>query len=1297
MDPVKTVFDTLSRAEVDKTATLEIECRIKLPTGGVKQNVAVAKHLIKSFRSQKSSAVIEQSINFIKTSGTVKKLVFSNGVQNKKLATHYTKEKIINKMIVLDNPPYHIHAGFEKTIEPFSVSECSHIRIKLRYSIMLGDWRLDITLVKDLNDVFDMALIKKNKSLMLYPIKVNEFVDDAPWNIANNVEFELEFIGRKLSVDSLAKAMNKVKDVMSGVGDVNGLNDVNAKNTSDDASKAMYQKLLGEMAKIIKPRIAHLFATKFGIKQLSNQVNELNRNNFLSDVADDITNYYITDKIDGKRTILYANKGILWSVSDVAKKLGDAPAGTYIMDTEEYEGVYWVFDVMMWKTNISTKHWHDRMEYLDKAVKLFGKYKLKAKPFIRLGKTWQKQVKTALKKKKPYETDGLILTPYNGTYNDMINYKWKPMDKLSVDFLIKKCPKKLLGIKPYLTNGKKLYLLFCGVSKRVFYKLKMKLIRGYDEMFPSMKPLPQYFPIQFTPSNNEYAYLFWSDKDLDGKIGEFTIANWKSRHTEYKWKLIRIREDRNVELARGNYFGNNYKIAEAIWMNFQNPLILDKVKSSGYFKKHDSKLHVASRAFNSFVKSQIFAKHKGVKHVLDLASGKGQDLFRYGGITDEVVFFEIDRDGLSELVRRKHDFSNSRTPHNMGIKLQQIDLNNKWKENVKYLERSTLSLPNDGFDLIVCNLAIHYLIANLNAVVNICNFVSAYLRPGGTFIFTANDGHDVFNLLGDKKEWKVSVGDEVKYHIVKKYKGSKLPPAGAKIDVMLPFSKDEFYTEYLLNIDTMKKEFGKLGMELMVDKSFGTYYDTYKPFGDKKLNADDLKYVSLYHHYEFKKTKGMTGGRRKKNKEPHEWFNAMKYKYATKYRNILKQDLKTKFSAIEKFDDVPYELPYQGKSGLMKPSIHIGQRKLFLSEVQFLVDNPAEYCVYAGAAPGNKTHYLSQLFPDTKFILIDPNKFDLKLENMKSHRDVKHDDIIHMYSGYPTKSWEYGCKKINKMSEKEKDKALKFIIDSDHKIFIIENYMDSDYAKWLSPLDHVFISDIRSNVGQNRYPTNLDIYWNSSMMFNWISELKPSMSMLKFRQIYADEGIEIKSMPEFDLSKKFGIDFIADMKKGVYRMPKSVLYLQSFAGRSSSELRMWIDKKDLKNIVIYDCEKIDDVMFYHNTINRGLCFHENDNASRELGFCHCNDCAIENAIWERYTAKYGDGNVHDYVAYLGKITGRPLKYHHTGNIWSDKMTRDTFESLKRAYDKESDKSQHKLNRKVEIHRGDFGKDGDNGW
>jgi hypothetical protein len=75
-----------------------------------------------------------------------------------------------------------------------------------------------------------------------------------------------------------------------------------------------------------------------------------------------------------------------------------------------------------------------------------------------------------------------------------------------------------------------------------------------------------------------------------------------------------------------------------------------------------------------------------------------------------------------------------------------------------------------------------------------------------------------------------------------------------------------------------------------------------------------------------------------------------------------------------------------------RSTCHWGQRKLLLSEIEFLtLSLPANHdatVIYAGAAPGTHMGILCELFPDAKFILIDPAPFTCNPKTDPALRNV---------------------------------------------------------------------------------------------------------------------------------------------------------------------------------------------------------------------------------------------------------------------------------------------------------------------
>lgn len=70
-------------------------------------------------------------------------------------------------------------------------------------------------------------------------------------------------------------------------------------------------------------------------------------------------------------------------------------------------------------------------------------------------------------------------------------------------------------------------------------------------------------------------------------------------------------------------------------------------------------------------------------------------------------------------------------------------------------------------------------------------------------------------------------------------------------------------------------------------------------------------------------------------------------------------------------------IAYRRRADEKKTVNHWGQRKLLLSQIEFLTlyARPNDTVVYAGAAPGTHTEFLASMFPTLKFVLVDPADF----------------------------------------------------------------------------------------------------------------------------------------------------------------------------------------------------------------------------------------------------------------------------------------------------------------------------------
>lgn len=142
--------------------------------------------------------------------------------------------------------------------------------------------------------------------------------------------------------------------------------------------------------------------------------------------------------------------------------------------------------------------------------------------------------------------------------------------------------------------------------------------------------------------------------------------------------------------------------------------------------------------------------------------------------------------------------------------------------------------------------------------------------------------------------------------------------------------------------------------------------------------------------------------------------------------------------------------PYDTRS-----TLHWGQRKLLFSEIEFLTQfgSPKHLVLYAGAAPGTHITYLSSLFPDYHFVLVDPAPFE--------------------------------CKESS-------------------KIKIINNYFTDTIAKQYEHDDVLFISDIRTADYRSMESDETERFIEADQLdqMRWVKILRPHKAMLKFRLPY---------------------------------------------------------------------------------------------------------------------------------------------------------------------------------------------------
>ncbi len=170
---------------------------------------------------------------------------------------------------------------------------------------------------------------------------------------------------------------------------------------------------------------------------------------------------------------------------------------------------------------------------------------------------------------------------------------------------------------------------------------------------------------------------------------------------------------------------------------------------------------------------------------------------------------------------------------------------------------------------------------------------------------------------------------------------------------------------------------------------------------------------------------------------------------------------------------------------------------------------------------------------------------------------------------------------------------------------IFKSYFGSNDAKEYAGKSILFISGIRTVGIQKGDKFEKGVLDNMRQQEGWIKVMRPAATMIKFR------------LPFFAKEK---IKTIAGK-----------LYLQAWAKQRSTECRMMILPEDINKTVEYDPKEYEEILNYHNIVNRNVRKWEYPIELKEAprGYAtNSYDAAREVGIWHNYDPK---GDVSKYI------------------------------------------------------------------
>lgn len=879
---------------------------------------------------------LEKSINFIDVVKTgshtstnklqkVTKIICFDSTIKSENTEYYEKKKIIDKKYMRGSKSYTVSVATEKKIPKFKSGNSCITRFKSRFSIIDKNkkWRLDFTAVKQNPLLPPIAVIKNDIKIMF-----NDYN-------ANNIEEYINYIGKINELQQLTYEI-EYEYIDKNTIDESVINNmVNEYIEFNDNNDDLLQNSIYEVAQLLltdKNKI-NKFKNQFKLKALLNQVYELNKNEYIKIYPPE--GYLLTDKADGITMLIYIKNGVCKLLYGNTAKVFQVTGfngillaiGEYINEDNSFDkitgngdiieetgnilGIILLFDILIYSDNSDSSNLKEtnyihkfdiekRIKYLDKAANIITigiNVKCIPKEFTKLERlTLKETINSVYNKERPYKIDGLIFTECNKPYFETMFLKWKEIP--TIDFLCMECPPILLNKYIYNNIDKhKLFLLFNGINKDMFIQFGIQKLYGYDDIFDNsnIKFDKEYFPIQFSPSSHPNAYLFYiSDKELNDIYAKYNIDTLNEKLVELtcevqndnndnigrNWKFVNLRNDRVGEF---NYFGNNIRIAEKTWIN-----IIDKFEltdlwniKSGYFTKAKDSIYHPQVSFNSYVKTHLIDELANSEWVIDIASGKGQDLSRYYKANiKNILFIDIDKIALAELITRKYELKKNNEGHNSSFSIYVLcaDINEDYKKTLQLMSKFNIPIcygvksdkNGSGVNHIVCNLAIHYFLASqskLNNLVFLIKNMLGFVTGAGkkktkgasdiikqkSFTYTCFNGKKVFDILSNIKigeTWNVMQDNVLKYSIKKLYKATTFG-MGLKIGVYLPFSGGEYYEEYLVDIDHVNNTFINKGFKISQSDSFSQYmFNFEKDRKDlfAKLTQQDKEYIDLLHY-----------------------------------------------------------------------------------------------------------------------------------------------------------------------------------------------------------------------------------------------------------------------------------------------------------------------------------------------------------------------------------------------------------------------------------------------------------------
>ena len=549
----------------------------------------------------------------------------------------------------------------------------------------------------------------------------------------------------------------------------------------------------------------------------------------------------ITPKLDGKRLFLgiFPAGIFLYGPPNDVILIGEGSDGSNdctLLDGEFYEKegrrAYFAFDILFYHgEDVRSKDLLARLELVKKVVpnlRLFPSIGYEAKQFVTKGPLYDK-TKAALadierqETKFEYEFDGIIFQSY-GPYDNRDTYKWKPPERLTIDFLLKK-----------VEGSDDVFDAMVSLSKQEAIKSGNPALR--EVIFKGSHRHP--FSGQITVTDGKF-----NDQSVDGQIVE---CHWVADEPEPEGDdvcLAELEEDRSkghfepVRLRDDRDRPNGLQPAYDVWDDIMSPMTIETIRGDT--------LKAARRVCNMAKRRLLETEFTSGAVIIDIGTGRGGDQKKWSDAKIKKVF-------AIEPNEHNYDIAVKRFESAKDFKTEVVFVRNDDEELVgaEDTEAVVKTVGKTKVDGIVSFFSLTFFGKDEDTYNGLLETIDEVLPEGGKFVGIVMDGAKTRELL-DKERLKEggnpeeSIAYQTPSFIIDQVSLFKDDMTGNEIEITIndPDSMVCRQTEWLFYFEEFKRDLEGLGIK-MIKSGFldnGPEYDVL-PTDSKTFNGLNRMFV----------------------------------------------------------------------------------------------------------------------------------------------------------------------------------------------------------------------------------------------------------------------------------------------------------------------------------------------------------------------------------------------------------------------------------------------------------------------